>query len=173
MKNGVITGAQMKPTVYLETSVISYYTSRPSRDIVVTAHQQLTREWWEKAAGQFEVVISEAVVDEVALGDSEASARRLESVETFKVLPLTSRIQELTQILLKELEIPKNAFPDAAHLAFASHYKIVYLVSWNCRHIASGRIIKRLNELHAKTGIHVPVICTPNELLEDYPWKIP
>ena len=159
----------MKPTVYLETSVVSYYTSRPSRDIVVVAHQQLTREWWEKAAEQFEVVISEAVVDEVALGDPEASARRLESVEEFKILPLTPEVQNLTQILLKELDIPENAFPDAAHLAFASHYKIDFLVSWNCRHIASGRIIKRLNELHPETGIHVPVICTPNELLEDYP----
>jgi hypothetical protein len=37
----------MKPKSYIETSVVSYLTAQPSRDIVTAAQQQITREWWQ------------------------------------------------------------------------------------------------------------------------------
>ena len=157
----------MKPTIYLETSVISYYTSRPSRDIVVLAHQQLTREWWEKAMGKYEIVISEAVIEEAAGGDEEAASLRLGSIKDLKVLPATDETRELARFLVKELSLPGKSFTDAAHLAFASHHKVDFLITWNCRHIANGRIIRALLDLKKTIDIHVPIICTPIELLED------
>ena len=39
----------MRPTAYIETSVVSYLTARPSRDVVIAAYQEITREWWRDA----------------------------------------------------------------------------------------------------------------------------
>ena len=50
-----------KPRVYIETTVVSYLTARPSRDIVTLAHQQITQEWWRSAARRFELVASDVV----------------------------------------------------------------------------------------------------------------
>ena len=53
----------MKERVYLETSVVSYLTSRPSRDLVIAAHQELTRQWWAERRSGFDLFISELVED--------------------------------------------------------------------------------------------------------------
>ncbi len=46
----------MRPTVYVETSVISYLTSRPSQYLVVAAHQAVTRQWWDGADKRFDLL---------------------------------------------------------------------------------------------------------------------
>jgi hypothetical protein len=73
----------MKESIYLETTGVSYYTSKPSRDIIVLAHQEITREWRHKAIRRFDVFISELVVEETGLGDPEATKRRLEEIKDF------------------------------------------------------------------------------------------
>jgi len=65
----------MKPIAYIETSVVSYLTSRPSRDIVTAAYQQVTREWWDSAFEWFRLVASQFVVDEAGAGDKDAVRR--------------------------------------------------------------------------------------------------
>ena len=90
----------MKESLYLETSVISYFTARPSRDIIVLAHQEITRQWWEKAIQQFEIYISEAVMDEISTGDLEAVRRRLEKVDTFKRLELNVSVEKWPKFML-------------------------------------------------------------------------
>jgi hypothetical protein len=57
----------MKPSLYLETTIPSYLTARPTRDLIRAAHQQMTREWWEKRVAGFRVFISQLVVDECGL----------------------------------------------------------------------------------------------------------
>jgi len=156
----------MKPSVYLETSVVSYYTSSPSRDIFVLTHQQITKEWWDTKSDIFDFLVSELVIDEVSRGDSEAATTRLAIIEDFSILPLTDEIRKLARVLVTALNIPEDALPDALHLAASSIHKVDYLVTWNCKHLANGVIIKKLNDLKEKTGIHVPVICTPEELME-------
>lgn len=37
----------MAELVYIETTVVSYLTARPSRDLIVAAHQQITHDWWD------------------------------------------------------------------------------------------------------------------------------
>jgi len=78
----------MKPTVYLETSVISYLTGRPSRDLVVAAYQELTREWWRDAFDRFRVVASELVITEAAAGDPDAARARLDALEPVPLLDI-------------------------------------------------------------------------------------
>jgi len=87
----------MKPTVYLETSVVSYYCSRPSRDLVVAAHQQITAVWWEQAMPRFDVYVSAPVLDECAQGDRDAAAFRLKQIKAYSVLETTDGAIDLAE----------------------------------------------------------------------------
>ncbi|HEV7242719.1 MAG TPA: hypothetical protein VGQ36_26055 [Thermoanaerobaculia bacterium] len=74
---------------YLDSNVISYLTARPSRDVVTLAHQQLTREWWDRHRHGFELHISELVLYEIARGDESAAQSRLDFVRDMPVLRIT------------------------------------------------------------------------------------
>jgi len=156
----------MKESIYLETTVVSYYTSKPSRDIIVLAHQEITRQWWPMAMKRYSVFISEIVVEEASLGDTEAAKRRLEELKDFPHLELNKKIEEIAQIYMDKLDIPEKSIRDAAHLAVASVHNIDYLVTWNCAHLANGEIIKKLMKINESFGIYTPIICTPEELME-------
>lgn len=156
----------MKESIYLETTVVSYYTSRPSRDIIVLAHQEITRQWWPNAMKRYNVFISEIVVEEASFGDTEAAKRRLEELKDFPHLELNNKIEEIAQVYMDKLDIPEKSFRDAAHLAVASMHNIDYLVTWNCAHLANGEIIKKLMKINESFGFYTPIICTPEELME-------
>ena len=155
----------MKESVYIETSVISYYTSRPSRDIIILAHQEITREWWPIAIKRFNVFISQVVVEEISMGDQDAAKRRLEVIKDFPHLELTDKVEEMAKIYMEKLGIPKKSIRDSAHLAIASVHNIDYLVTWNCTHLANAEIIKKLIKINESFGIDTPVICIPEELM--------
>lgn len=156
----------MKESIYIETSVVSYYASKPSRDLIALAHQQITWDWWPKAVKRFDVYISEVVVEEAAAGNKESAEKRLIELKGFPHLELTERVEQIAQIYMEKLSLPKKALRDAAHLAVASVHNIDYLITWNCVHIANGEIIKKLLKLNEKLKIKTPVICTPEELME-------
>lgn len=156
----------MKESIYIETSVVSYYVSKPSRDLIVLAHQQITWEWWPKTVKRFDAYISEVVIEKAAAGNKESAEKRLKELKGFSHLELTKRVEKIAQIYMEKLSIPKKALRDAAHLAVASVHNIDYLVTWNCVHLANGEIIKRLLKLNEKLRMKTPVICTPEELIE-------
>jgi hypothetical protein len=156
----------MKPKVYIETSVVSYLTARLSNNLIVAGHQQITQEWWEKVLPQVECIISLFVIEEVSRGDVSAASKRLEAIKDFSVLSLNDDVKELANKYLKGIELPDKAKIDAFHLAFAAWYKVDYLVSWNCTHIASARVRKLLEKLNNQLNIQTPIICTPEELME-------
>lgn len=156
----------MKESIYLETTVVSYYTSKPSRDIIALAHQEITRQWWPMAIRRFNVFISEVVIEEARLGNQEAAKRRLEELKNFPHLELNDKVEKMAQVYMKKLEIPEKSFRDAAHLAVASVHNIDYFLTWNCAHLANGEIIKKLIQINESSGIHTPIICTPEELME-------
>jgi len=156
----------VKPTVYIETTIISYLTARLSRNLIVAAHQQLTVEWWEDVRPKLECFISPFVIQEVSRGDKAASQKRIEVISSLPILELNDEIRELAFKYFEAIDIPEKARIDAFHLAIAVWHRIDYLLSWNCRHIASGRVRKILREINDNLGIHTPVICTPEELME-------
>lgn len=156
----------IKESIYLETTVVSYYTSKPSRDIVVLAHQEITRQWWSRALERYNIFISEVVIEEAGFGNSEAAKKRLEELKGFPHLKLNDKVEKMAQVYMENLEIPEKSFRDAAHLAVASVHDIDYLVTWNCTHLANGEVIKKLMKINESFGIHTPVICTPEELME-------
>jgi predicted nucleic acid-binding protein len=157
----------MKPKVYVETTVISYYTAKPSNDIFSLARQRVTEQWWTHAVQNLSLFISEAVIEEAREGDKVAAAKRLEHLNKMPSLEINDDATRIYQIYLKELPIPPKAHRDALHIAVASIHGMDYIVSWNCKHIANGFIIKKIMEINTRLGIPVPVIVTPDELLEE------
>ena len=156
----------MKPIVYIETSVISYLIARPSRDVVVAAYQEVTREWWRMATGRFEVVASELVVTEAEAGDKDAARERLETLKAATLLNVTEEAEELTQLLLALGAVPRQAAADAAHIAIAATNGADYLITWNFRHIANAAMRSTIEQACRQAGYQPPVICTPSELME-------
>jgi len=155
-----------KPSVYIETTIISYLTAQPSRDLVIAAHQQITAEWWANVRPQVECCISPFVIDEASRGDAIYAQKRLDAIAEFALLEVNKEITELAETYFEELQIPEKAKIDAFHLALAAWHKMDYILSWNSKHIASGRVQKRLQQINARLKVHTPVVCTPEELME-------
>jgi hypothetical protein len=156
----------MKPKVYLETTIISYLTARPSRDLIVAANQQMTQDWWQMRRPSFELFVSEAVVREVSGGDEVAARQRLENIEDIPLLTLTADAVLLAETLVRELPLPGKAITDAVHVAVTATNGIDYLLTWNCRHLANALLRSRIEDVCRGQGYEPPVICTPQELME-------
>ncbi len=154
------------PTVYLGTTIPSYLVARPSRDLVVAAHQQITQEWWATARDRFEIFVSEAVLGEIRKGDSEWAARRLGVVRELPVLAGSEDVDFLVETYDSRLLLPQQARADLAHIAFAVAYRLDFLVTWNCKHIANAAVVRRLLAINGELGRATPLIVTPEELLE-------
>lgn len=154
----------MKPTVYLETSVISYLAARPSRDLIVAAHQQISQEWWE-ARPAWALSISSLVIAESRAGDPGAAQRRLALLDGIPLLHLNDAAIDLAEHLLNQLALPARAKDDALHIAVATVHGMDYLLTWNCAHIANARQRPHIEAVCLTLGYRPPVICTPEELL--------
>ncbi len=118
------------PKVYLETTVISYLTARPSRNLYVVAHQQITADWWTRQRTHFELYVSRLVVDEAAAGDAEAAAQRLVNLSGIPRLELTEATSILAANLVTKAAIPREAAEDALHVAVAAAHGMDYLLTW-------------------------------------------
>jgi predicted nucleic acid-binding protein len=156
----------MKPTVYIETSVVSYLTARPSRDLIVAGHQQVTADWWAEVLPSVAAFVSELVLEEAAKGDENAAAQRLARIEVFPVLEAVGEVDGLAREYASALQLPDKALADAYHMALATWHGMDYVVSWNCTHIASGRVQKVLLGVNNGMGFQTPILCTPEELME-------
>jgi hypothetical protein len=156
----------MKPTVYIETTIPSYLAARPSRDLIRAAHQQLTREWWEDRRSQFELYVSQVVVQEASGGDPTAAAERLDLLKGIAIVEFTEDARFLGQELLQRIPLPAKAILDAYHVAIAVLSGMDFLLTWNCKHIANATLRRRIDSLCHTYGYVPPLICTPQELLE-------
>jgi len=128
----------MKPKVYVETSVISYLTARSSRDIIVAANQQATQEWWHSRKPDFDIYISQLVIQDAISGDMEAISKRQEVLENLALLDISGEAVALAENLVKQKAIPEQAAEDALHIALAVVNGMDYLVTWNFKHIANA-----------------------------------
>ena len=154
----------MKRKIYIETSVISYLTARPSKTIIGTAHQHLTRSWWERRF-EYDLLVSQSVWQECAAGDHDAARRRLAALEGLGVLAVTEDMISLAEALIAQRLIPAKAIEDSLHIAIATLHRVDFLLTWNCRHIANPLIQEGIAEYLEQLGLFLPIICTPEELL--------
>ena len=155
----------MKPKVYIETSIVSYLVACPSRDLVVAANQQITRDWWDLRRPEFELYGSELVNIEAAAGDPVYARRRLEVLSALPVLSATEETRELAEKLIRFGPIPQKAARDALHIAVAAAHACEYLLTWNQRHIANAQMQRSLRTAVEESGFELPIICSPNELM--------
>lgn len=153
--------------VYIETSIVSYLTARPSRDVVTLARQELTREWWETRRPRFDLCTADIVAGEASQGHSEAASRRLAVLDEITELETTSEAEDLADHLLREGPLPEKAAVDALHIAIATAHQVDYLLTWNLTHIANAAMRKPIEALCRSKGYEAPVMCTPEELMED------
>jgi hypothetical protein len=155
----------MKPSVYLETTICSYLTAWPMREIVAAARQQLTADWWHDRREPFELFVSDLVIDEASAGDADAAARRLALIKGIAVLPSTEDSATLALRLLTETGFPPRARADADHIAVAAVHGIDYLLTWNMTHIANAEFGEAIRDVCLDAGFPPPKICTPEELM--------
>jgi hypothetical protein len=151
--------------VYLETTFISLLVAEPSRDVVTAGNQQATREWWEFRRTDFRCITSDEVVREAEQGDREQVRRRLEILRSLTIHKRTSEAESLAAAFMATGAIPVRAAADAAHLAIATLAGADYLLTWNCRHLANGHILRRISREAARLGWELPTVCTPPALM--------
>lgn len=153
------------PKLYIETTIPSYLTARPSPLVRIAADQQTTRQWWEQRRSEYEIFTTAVVLDEVAIGDAEMAAARRAVLTGIPLLDETEDAKALARHLLETQIIPANAAPDAVHLALAAVHQMDFLLTWNCKHLHNPHLERRIEAACGIFGWECPVICTPAELM--------
>jgi hypothetical protein len=155
----------MKPSLYLETTVVSYLVGGIPGTLTVAAHQEATKSWWVEERDHYELFVSPIVDDEIRRGGADIAIGRIELIRDLPRLDVGPEIVQLVRQLKSYLYLPPKAETDIYHLALACHWRIDYLLTWNLKHLANGQVRFKLARYQQATGISVPVICTPEELL--------
>ena len=153
--------------VYIETSIISYLRQKPSSQVVTAARQLLTHQWWNVERENYQLVVSQYVIDEASVGDPKLAADRLQAVDGIPLLPHDPEIPRIATEIMAIGVLPPKAQVDALHIATVAHHRVQYLLTCNCRHIANAKILPRIQGVLKDLGIPIPIICTPEELLGD------
>lgn len=154
-------------TVYVETSILSYLTARPTRDLMAAARQQITRDWWDTHRMRFDLFVSPLVDQEAKRGDPDAARRRVEALGNLPALEVVDEAYDLAAALIAEGALPPSAEDDAAHIALAAVHGMDYLLTWNCRHIDNAETKPIVRSVCIAHGYSCPEICTPEELMGD------
>ena len=147
--------------------MISYLTARPSRDIVVAAHQELTRQWWDQRRNDYHLLVSEVVLREAAAGDPEAAGQRSAALAGIDVLEVGEQALELAEKLVRRGAVPNVSAEDALHIAIAVTNGVDYLLTWNCAHIANATMRRAIDDVCLQQGYEPTVLCTPEELVKE------
>lgn len=154
-------------TVYIETSIISHATARPSNDPLVALLQSQAHDWWLIERPKFNLVTSQLVLDEASLGDPIAAADRIKALAGIPLLPTDQRVEAVADELIARALMPPNARLDALHVATAAVGGIQFLLTQNCRHIANAHVLPRVYKTLAELGFPNLLIYTPAEFLGD------
>ena len=160
-----MTTGEDKKTVYIETSVVSYLTARPTSNLIVAAWQETTVDWWDAHRPRFGICTSDLTIEEAGRGDPQAAARRLQALDSIAILPITEAVVELSAALLHGRALPTNAQNDAIHIGVSAVHGVDYLLTWNFRHLANAETRRIIRSVCERQGFTSPEICTPSELI--------
>jgi len=152
----------MFTSVYIDTTIPSYYVdTRPS----LTIHIERTRVWWDAERELYEVYASPFVARELQEGEFPGKAQALALLDGVHWLAPDPSIEDIVEHYMENYLLPNNDDRDAFHLAFASFYKMDYLLTWNCAHLANVNKRQHIAKINQRLGLFVPIIVTPLELL--------
>lgn len=153
----------MKPIVYIETSIPSfYYETRAEPDMV--ARRLWTRHWWEKARPAYSLVTSVAVVEELSRGDYSTKEAALQLITGVTTLLVEPPVLEIVEVYIEHHVMPRDPLGDALHLALASYHKCDFLLTWNCQHLANARKFGHIQRINTLLHLPIPALVTPLEL---------
>jgi hypothetical protein len=155
----------MKPKVYIETSVISYLVADMSENVRISGHQLATHDFWELLP-DFNVFISDTVVEEASKGDEGKAQDRLWGIRDFPVLEIDEKTQALAIQLVSGEAIPARCPEDALHIAVAAINEVEFIVTWNFKHINNPFMMRKISDIVTNAGYRMPVICSPEEFME-------
>lgn len=155
----------MKPKVYIETSVISYLVADMSENVRISGHQLATKDFWELLP-DFDVFISDTVVEEASKGDEGKAQQRLRKISNFTVLEIDEKTQELAVQLVQGKAVPERCPEDALHIAVAAVNGVEFIVTWNFKHINNPFMMRKISDIVTSAGHPMPVICSPEEFME-------
>jgi len=154
-------------TAYIETTIPSYYVARPSGSLSQAARQASTRDWWDGGCSGLDLCTSLETLDEAAKGEEQMASARKDLLDSIRLLPVTDEVIGLASSLVSTGLVPAKAASDAMHIAVASVHRIDYLVTWNFKHIANPFLRDRMRIAVAEAGYELPVMCSPEELLQN------
>ena len=158
---------QIKPSVYIETTVVSYLAARPSADATLSVRQRVTRQFWEDYSDNFEFIVSDVVITEIRQGDEIAAQRRVDALAGLTVLELSPEAVTLALELINAGAVPPHSLPDAQHIAIAVVNGIEYLTSWNYKHIVNETKRQHIDQVCRAAGYQPTILYTPVELIEE------
>lgn len=161
---GVIIKA-MKMKIYIETSAVSYFCGRASRDVVLAGHQQTTKDFWKLLGHELEAYVSSLVIKEASRGDQKIVKRRLEAIESFSVLKTTPEAEELSKRIMEANGVPREFPEDALHIAIASVNGMDFIVTWNFKHINNPFTKMMIRHAIENEGYECPEIVSPEAFL--------
>jgi len=156
----------MKPTVYIETTIPSFYHTKRT-DSESAAMHEWTSEWWDTQKDDFHLFTSAAVLLEIESGESSLVTDRLKMLKPIPLLQITDEALHIAGIYIERFLMPADEIGDALHLALASCHKCDILLIWNCRHLANYNKIQHIRRLNVALGIHIPELLTPLELVSN------
>jgi hypothetical protein len=152
-----------KKSLYIETTIPSYATSRENKDILIAARQSITKLFWERDRRQYSLVVSQYVIDECSFGDPETAQKRLDFLKGIPVLEKSEETEMLGVVYQDLLGIPEKAKTDCFHLAICVLNHVDFLLSWNFTHLGLASYIKA-REYNDKRGLWTPVLVTPENI---------
>ncbi|KOR31806.1 hypothetical protein TI05_11260 [Achromatium sp. WMS3] len=152
--------------IYIETSIVSYLTARPSNNLITAAWQQATIDWWNNDKDRFAVYISEIVIEEASKGDQIAASKRLSVLRDIEILQLNETAIALAKELIKEGCVPNKALDDALHIAITAINNIEFLLTWNCKHINNAEMKPKIRKIIEGYDYQYPEIATPIEFIK-------
>ena len=153
----------MKPVVYVETSIPSFYYEVRSEPEMIS-RKLWTRQWWMQADDNYSLVTSVAVLNELNQGDFPGKEQAIKLIIDLPRLPLEPEILQIGQTYIAHKLMPADPGGDALHLATASYHKCDFLLTWNCRHLANANKFGHIRRVNTLLGLFVPQLVTPLEL---------
>ena len=96
-------------TVYIETSIASPATARPSSDLNIATLQMQARDWWRIERPKFDLVTSQLVINEASAGDPGAAADRLKLLAGVPLVPITDEVRQIAEALVGASLMPAKS----------------------------------------------------------------
>ncbi len=154
----------MKPIVYIETSIPSFYYEIRTEPVMV-ARKMWTREWWDQYRTEYTLVTSEAVLEELQNGDYPNKEQVTALVDEVPLVHIEPAIRDIVETYIAHMVMPRDPVGDALHLAIASYHKCDFLLTWNCAHLANANKFAHIRRINTMLGLYVPILATPSQLL--------